>query len=133
MPSRSKKRRFNVSFRPSPRGAAIAILLLALLSAVSVAEEHALHTFKPQQLTNVYFSEGANAGDINGDGHPDVVYGPYWFEGPDFTAKHEIYPAKSQPSKALRRQLFQLGLRFQRRRLERRIRSRVPGYSGFRV
>ncbi len=28
---------------------------------------------------------------MNGDGQADVVYGPYWFEGPDFRAKHELY------------------------------------------
>ena len=79
---------------------------LALLVAVvgfchtpevfSADEERALHRFERQQLTDVYYSEGANAGDINRDGKPDVVYGPYWYEGPDFKTKHEIYPAKPQ-------------------------------------
>jgi hypothetical protein len=45
----------------------------------------------------VYYSEGVGAGDLNRDGHPDVVYGPYWFAGPSFTEKHEIYPPKPQP------------------------------------
>ena len=26
-----------------------------------------------------------------------MVYGPYWFAGPDFSEKHEIYPAEAQP------------------------------------
>lgn len=60
------------------------------------AEERVLHEFSRQQLTDVYFSEGANAGDLNHDGKPDVVYGPYWFEGPGFEKKREIYPAKPQ-------------------------------------
>jgi len=30
----------------------------------------------------------------------DVVYGPYWFAGPDFKKSHEIYPAKPQPMNA---------------------------------
>ncbi len=68
----------------------------AFVSASASAEEFSLHTFERQRLTDVYFSEGANAGDIDGDGHADVVYGPYWFGGPDFTEKHEIYPAKPQ-------------------------------------
>lgn len=50
-----------------------------------------MHTFDSQRLTDVYFSEGASAGDINGDGLLDVVYGPYWFAGPDFKTKREIY------------------------------------------
>lgn len=55
-----------------------------------------LHSFESQQLTDVYFSEGANAADIDGDGVGDVVYGPYWFAGPDYTEKHEIYRAVPQ-------------------------------------
>ncbi len=73
------------------------ILLAMLVAAPAIdAQEYTLHKFQRQQLTNIYYSEGANAGDINGDGKPDVVYGPYWFEGPDFKIKHEIYPAKPQ-------------------------------------
>lgn len=71
-------------------------LLSLLLAAPAFAQEFKLHTFERKQLTNQYYSEGANAGDINGDGKPDIVSGPYWYEGPDFTKKHEIYPAKPQ-------------------------------------
>jgi putative membrane-bound dehydrogenase-like protein len=61
------------------------------LTAAETSEQKTLHHFDRQQLTDVYFSEGADAGDLNGDGIADVVYGPYWFEGPDFKTKHEIY------------------------------------------
>lgn len=61
------------------------------------AEDQTLSTFQTQQLSDVYFSEGASAGDINGDGAADVVCGPYWYEGPEFNAKHEIYPPVPQP------------------------------------
>jgi hypothetical protein len=73
-------------------------LFLACCAAIvpAAAEDHILHTFERKQLTDVYFSEGANAGDINGDGHVDVVYGPYWFAGPDYATKHEIYKPKPQ-------------------------------------
>lgn len=50
-----------------------------------------------QQLSPTYYSEGANAGDLNKDGKPDVVCGPFWYEGPEFTKLHEIYPPKPQP------------------------------------
>ena len=73
-----------------------ALFLLVAGSAPALAQEYKLHKFERQQLTNVYYSEGANAGDINGDGKLDVVYGPHWFEGPDFKTKYEIYPAKPQ-------------------------------------
>lgn len=78
-------------------GAILASLAVALGSALSAADDHTLHSFDRKQLTDVYFSEGANAGDIDGDGHADAVYGPYWFAGPDFAKKREIYPPKPQP------------------------------------
>jgi hypothetical protein len=80
---------------PLAFGSRAAFVLLLLASAASAAER-SLDTFKRQQLTDTYYSEGAGAGDINGDGKMDVVYGPYWYEGPDFTVKHEIYPPKPQ-------------------------------------
>lgn len=71
--------------------------LFAVLAAIAcfampvAADDFTLHTFERQQLTGTYFSEGANAADLNGDGVADAVYGPYWFEGRGFTKKHEIY------------------------------------------
>ena len=65
----------------------LAALMCTLPSAV--ADESVLHTFERQQLTDIYFSEGANAGDFNNDGIPDATYGPYWFAGPEFKEKHE--------------------------------------------
>jgi hypothetical protein len=75
----------------------LVVILAAGLRVSPAADDHVLHEFNRQQLTDVYYSEGASAGDINGDGHADVVYGPFWFAGPDFHEKHEIYPAVPQP------------------------------------
>jgi putative membrane-bound dehydrogenase-like protein len=82
--------------------AALATTHAAAHDDAEVGEEgpYVLHSFQRQQLTDVYYSEGANFGDINGDGIPDVVYGPYWFEGPDFEKKHEIFPPVAQPRQA---------------------------------
>jgi hypothetical protein len=49
--------------------------------------------FERTQITNDFWAEGATIGDFNHDGLPDVAYGPWWFEGPDFRKKHEYYPA----------------------------------------
>ena len=60
------------------------------------AQQHTVSSFQTQQLSDVYFSEGARPVTINGDGNADVVCGPYWFAGPDFKTRHEIYPPLPQ-------------------------------------
>lgn len=48
--------------------------------------------FERMHLSDDFFAEGAGIGDLNGDGTPDVVAGPYWYEGPDYKQRHEFYP-----------------------------------------
>lgn len=72
------------------------VLLTLALAPIARADDHTLDAFDRQELTNVYFSEGANAGDFNNDGQMDIIHGPYWFEGPKFDKKHEIFAAKPQ-------------------------------------
>lgn len=66
------------------------------ITPIALAQPHRLREFAKQQLTGTYYSEGIAVGDINGDGIHDIVYGPYWFEGPSFEKATEIYPAKPQ-------------------------------------
>jgi hypothetical protein len=68
-------------------GLAAGIVLCASLDAA----DFTLARFKKQHLERYYWSEGAMLGDLNRDGKPDAVFGPYWWEGPDFTRRHEIY------------------------------------------
>lgn len=72
---------------PFALGAAVATSLTA------PAADHTLHTFTKQQLNNEFWAEGAGVGDFNKDGKADLVSGPYWWAGPDFTKRHEYYPA----------------------------------------
>jgi len=75
-----------------PRALALA-LAPALVSLSAFAAEPTLVSFKKQHLEKYYWSEGAMFGDLNRDGKPDAVFGPYWWEGPGFTKRHELYPA----------------------------------------
>jgi hypothetical protein len=81
---------------PLRHGAAI-ITLFASVAAARGADDFQLVTFERIPLTDEYYSEGAGAGDIDQDGSMDVVYGPYWFAGPDFQSKYAIYPPRPQP------------------------------------
>ena len=40
-------------------------------------------------LNEQFYSEGADAGDINRDGIADIVSGPWWYEGPDYGTRHQ--------------------------------------------
>ncbi len=72
----------------------LALLLVCLASAPAGAKD-LLHTFKKAQATDQFWAEGAAFGDFNHDGKIDVVSGPFWYEGPDFKKRHEIWPANT--------------------------------------
>ena len=69
-----------------------AFSLALLIPALAGAKER-LHTFVKVRLTDQFWAEGASYADINRDGKVDVVSGPFWYEGPDFQTRHEIWPA----------------------------------------
>jgi len=71
----------------------LALTLLAVAATASAADKPLLHTFKKQQLTKEFWSEGATVGDFNKDGEKDIAGGPFWYEGPAFEKRHEFYPA----------------------------------------
>ncbi|MGZ4973309.1 MAG: FG-GAP repeat domain-containing protein [Limisphaerales bacterium] len=66
-----------------------------ILSTAMALQSHAekIHTFEKIQLSDEFWSEGANIGDFNHDGKMDIVSGPFWYEGPDFKVRHEFAPA----------------------------------------
>jgi putative membrane-bound dehydrogenase-like protein len=68
--------------------------LVFVLLAASGLHAATQITWKRQQLHGDFYSEGAAIGDINGDGKPDVVAGPFWWEGPAFEKKHAYYEPK---------------------------------------
>jgi hypothetical protein len=82
--------------------------ITSLLIAVSViaAEDRQIHSFERIQLTDRYYSEGINAADVDGDGHVDVIHGPFWFAGPDLKTKKLIYQAAPQNREAYANNFF---------------------------
>jgi len=65
---------------------------LALTLASATAADFTLHTFQRIQLNDQFWCEGASFGDFNRDGVNDIVSGPWWWAGPDFKQRQEIYP-----------------------------------------
>jgi len=49
--------------------------------------------FRKVTLHREFRCEGAALGDLDGDGHRDVVVGPAWYAGPDFTESHALWAA----------------------------------------
>lgn len=58
-------------------------------------------TFEKVQLTDQFWSEGAHYADLNRDGRMDIISGPFWYEGPDFTRRHEYRPATATFTRTL--------------------------------
>jgi hypothetical protein len=58
----------------------------------AVPEQISTH-FRMQRLDEFYYSWGVAAADINRDGIMDLVAGAYYYPGPDYTKRREIYAA----------------------------------------
>ena len=69
------------------------IFTYVCLTVVAQADDLVIREFEKQELTPIYWSEGADFGDFNQDGHLDIVSGPDIYLGPDFQHRYEFYPA----------------------------------------
>lgn len=67
------------------------ICQLIASNANAADKAYKISTFKKQTLTNEYHAESAHYADLDNDGHIDIIYGPYWFQGPNFKQKHTYY------------------------------------------
>lgn len=68
--------------------------ILSFICSGALADDIAWHKL---QLTDRYYCDGVATGDINQDGHVDVVAGPFWYTGPTFETANEFYPAVPLP------------------------------------
>ena len=51
--------------------------------------------FRMQRLNDHFYAWSQAAADVNHDGILDVIAGPYYYLGPDYTTYREIYPART--------------------------------------
>ncbi len=70
------------NLRNSVRSIIIALAVAIVASAQSPDASKSVKFAKRKLFVSPY--ESCDVGDINRDGHLDIVYGPYWFAGPDF-------------------------------------------------
>lgn len=62
--------------------------------------------WESRQITDQFFAEGAAVGDLNGDGVNDLVYGPVWYEGPDYETRHDLAEPTIVPVMAYSQHFF---------------------------
>lgn len=67
----------------------------ALKSKSSSNEAPRTIHFERKQLSSDFFAEGATFGDLDGDGVNDVIAGPWWYKGPGFERRFELYEPKA--------------------------------------
>jgi hypothetical protein len=79
-----------------PNGAQIRIKDVSvedLTARATLPAETTKSPFREQKLTDLFYSEGIAVGDLNHDGYPDIVAGPFYYLGPDYQQAREIYPS----------------------------------------
>lgn len=91
--------------RSAPCKMTTALLLCLMLAGRAAADDPPV-VFQRQVLTDKYYCDGVAAGDINSDGHVDIVAGPFWYEGPGFRTAHAFYepvelPPEPSPSNSM--------------------------------
>jgi len=72
----------------------LSLFLLVSFSLAFVTEISAqtkVPRYKKIVLSDKFHAEGACIGDFNKDGIPDVAVGHFWYEGPDFTKRHQFF------------------------------------------
>ena len=69
------------------------------LLAKEIPLEQVSKDYRMQRLDSYYYSWTAAVADINRDGIPDVIAGPYYYLGPSYTTAREFYtPAVYNPA-----------------------------------
>jgi hypothetical protein len=65
------------------------------LGSKTLPQEQISSHFRMQRIDDFFYSWGVTVADINRDGIMDIVAGPYYYLGPDYTVRREIYAAET--------------------------------------
>src|SRR4051812_34689599 len=74
------------------------VVVVACVAWAATARPESPVRWEKLTLTDKYYCDGVTVADINKDGKPDVVAGPFWFEGPEFKTAHPFYPPVVLPT-----------------------------------
>ncbi len=101
---------------PSVRASLACVLALPSLTSAYTTSNAAIGAgasaaageiaFERHVLSREFFGEGATFGDFDRDGHQDVVSGPYWYRGPDFAQRAELWTPKAFDPKGYSNSFF---------------------------
>ena len=73
----------------------LSLFLLVPFFTVCVSEISLAQTkvprFKKIVISEKFHAEGSCIGDFNKDGTPDIAIGHFWYEGPGFTKRHQVF------------------------------------------
>ena len=69
----------------------IAICITCISDPVLGQAMDSVVDWRTSKLTDKFFAEGVAVGDFNGDGNPDIAAGPFWYEGPNFSAAENAH------------------------------------------
>jgi len=81
--------------------------MIALLLAAANQKSDPESSYYRQVLSQGVYTEGASFGDVNRDGHIDLLAGPLWFEGPAFQTSHRYRAGEPVPAKGYAHNSFQ--------------------------
>jgi putative membrane-bound dehydrogenase-like protein len=68
------------------------LIICAVAPVFSSSAQSSSADFRRLRLSETFYSEGATFGDIDADGVQDIVSGPFWYAGPEFSSAHEFMP-----------------------------------------
>ncbi|MEM7476228.1 MAG: PVC-type heme-binding CxxCH protein, partial [Planctomycetota bacterium] len=94
MPALTPVLRFSIALLALANAATLHQIALSQSAENSANRLSSLPSTKTLVLTEEFHSEGAAIGDLDGDGNQDIISGPFYYRGPDFSERISYTPVK---------------------------------------